>query len=292
MNGLEAKAIAMVRKGRWDATALDLNLQILAGDACNVSALCRAGRCYRELGLFEDAIGMYARAEECAGESSMSAKIARIIAELTTEAGQAENRGLADRKRREWLDRVSDPHEMIRAGGKMRDEERLDLAEMMHLRAVKAAVDDPTRVHALEALAADLRQRNRPKWAGEAAVHALRLDGNPETNMPAYTILIASLCDLDRNTQAADLAEKVLTVSPNDYYLREAARRAFREAAKDLELSDPQQEAQARLLAIARQATFFADSSMTRELGKLVDRAARLIGAGSLDAFVSGLDKP
>ena len=30
---------------------------------------------------------------------------------------------------------------------------------------------------------------------------------------------------------------------------------------------------------------------MTRELGKLVDRAARLIGAGSLDAFVSGLDQ-
>ena len=79
--------------------------------------------------------------------------------------------------------------------------------------------------------------------------------------MPAYTILIASLCDLGRNTEAADLAEKVLTVSPNDYYLRETARRAFREEAKDLELSDPQQEAQARLLAIARQATFFADSA-------------------------------
>ena len=52
-------------------------------------------------------------------------------------------------KRREWLDRISDHHEMIRAGGEMREEEHLDLAEMMHARAVKAALDDPTRVHAL-----------------------------------------------------------------------------------------------------------------------------------------------
>lgn len=286
---LEAKASAMVRRGCWDDEALELNLQILEIEPHNLGALCRAGRCYREAGLFDDSLSTYLRAAEYAGDSPMSAKIASTISELTTEAKKAESRDRGERERRKRLDSISDAHEMIRAGSRLRDEERLDLAVMMHTRAVGAAEDTPTRMHALEAYAADLRQLNKPKRAAEAAVHALRLDLSPETNMAAYTILIAALCDLGRNTLASDLAEQVLTVSPNDHYLREAARRAFREEASDLELADAQQEAQAKLLATTRQATFFADASMTSKLGRMVEQAARLTETESLSDFLASM---
>jgi tetratricopeptide (TPR) repeat protein len=219
----------------------------------------------------------------------MAGKIANTISELTSEAKRAESRDRGEQERRKRLDRISDAHEMIRAGSRLRDEERLDLAVMMHARAVRAAEDVPTRVHALEAYAADQRQLNKPKKAAEAAVHALRLDLSPETNMAAYTILIAALCDLGRNSLASDIAEQALTVSPNDHYLREAARRAFREEASDLELADAQQEAQARVLAAARQATFFADAGMMRELARMVEKAAQLTGTRSLEELLSSL---
>ena len=291
VNPLEAKAKAkaFVQRGCWDQHALEANLAILKSDPCDVGALCRAGRCYHELGDYGPAIQMYVRAAECCTNEAMSEKILRTISELTVEEGKAEQRDAKERKLRRRLEGITDPQEMIHQGSKMRDKERLDLAAMLHTRAILASEDDPTRVHALEAYAADLRQLNKPKKAAAAVVHALALDSSPETNMPAYTILVASLCDLGRNSEAADIAEIVFLVSPNDHFLREASRRAFREAASDRELADSPAEAQARIKGLERQATFFADSKMIRQLEKLVEKVAAVVGAGSLEEFLDQL---
>lgn len=289
MNPLEAKAKAFARRGCWDKHALQANLSILESNPRDVGALCRAGRCYHESGDYEPAIRMYERAAECCTNEAMSARILRTISELTVEAGKAEQRDAKEQELHRQLDGITDPQEMIHQGGRMRDRERLDLATMLHARAILAAEDDPTRVHALEAYAADLRQLNRPKKAAAAVVHALALDSNPETNMPAYTILVASLCDLGRNSEAADIAELVFLVSPNDYFLRDASRRAFREAAGDLQLENSPAEAQARIKALERQATFFADWTMIQRLEKLVEKVASVVGARSLEEFLDQL---